>query len=348
MTEEANGAALADAASTAAPIATGDTMRADMEAIFARDNPQRDAAGRFAGTETQAEAAPSEAAPATEITDQPEAPAPETATPSIEAPSSWSADVKAKWATLPPDVQAYIAQREGEAHKAITSTGERLKGFEALDAVIGPRRDALKASWGNEAAAVEQLFQLSDFATRDPAGFVHWFAQQNRVDLSRLPAPATAPADPQVAALQTEVQTLKSSITQQHVEKMDADIRSFAEAKGADGNPLRPHFNDVRVEMGRLISAGLATSLDDAYEQATHINKDVRSKIEAEKAAATAKAEAERHAKQREAAAKAAAEAKRAAGVNVRAVGAVTGSPVRGQSMRETMEAVWRREQGAA
>lgn len=363
MTEEvANGSApVAEAASTPAPETTtaapaseapAPSMRDTMAEVFRKHNPEREVGtGRYAARdgETAADAAPEGAPAATEITDQPEAPAVETAPPSIDPPASWSADAKAKWAALPPDVREYIAQRESEAHKAITQTGERLKGFEALDAVIGPRREALKATWGNEGAAIQQLFQLSDFATSDPAGFVHWFAQQNRVDLSRLAsATAAAPADPQVAALHQKVATLETTLTQQQMQAMENDIRNFAEAKSADGNPLRPHFNEVRVEMGRLMQAQLATTLDDAYAKAVRTNDAVWAKVQAEEAASRAKAAAEAEAKRIAAQAKAAAEAKKSASVNVRAVGAVSGSPVTPQTMRQTMEAVFRQRQSAA
>jgi hypothetical protein len=364
LDDDANGAApVAEAASDAAPVADTapapaeqPTMRDTMAAVLAK-YPTRGDDGkyesRFPAPEPATDAAPAEAAPAApETTDQPELPAAETAppAPSIEPPAAWSADAKAKWSTLPPDVQTYIAQREGEAHKAITQAGERLKGYDGLDAVIGPRRDALRATWGNEGAAVEQLFQLSDFATRDPAGFVHWFAQQNRVDLSRLnTAPAhEAPADPQVAALQHELSTIKSTLTQQQMAQMDAEIRSFAEAKDAAGNPTRPHFNDVRTEMGRLMQAGIAATLDDAYAKAIRTNDAVWAKVQAEQAAARAKQAEADEAKRREAQAKAAADAKRAASVNVRAVGAVSGSPARPVSMRESMEAVARKHFGSA
>lgn len=355
LDDEANGAALADAASDAAPVSEApETTPLDtMSEIAAKYYPARDGSGRFAAREEPAaDAAPDEAAPAaTETTDQPEQPAAETAppAPSIEPPAAWSADAKAKWAAVPPDVQQIIAAREAEAHKAITQTGERLKGYEALEQVIGPRRDALRASWGNEGAAIQQLFQLSDFATRDPSGFVHWFAQQNNVDLSRLTsATAAAPADPQVAALRHELSTVRSTIEQQQAAQMESSITAFATAKDGAGNPLRPHFEAVRADMGKLMQAGIATTLEDAYARAIRINEAVWSQVQADEAAARAKAAQAEETKRREAQAKAAAEAKRAASVNVRAVGAVSGSPVTPATPRETMEAVARKYFGSA
>lgn len=348
LEDDANGAApVADAASDAAPIsdAPAPSIRDTMTAVAERLMPARDDGGRYAGTDTAAEDAPAEAAPAaTETTDHPVTKKDETApAPSIEPPSSWSADVRAKWAALPPDLQTYIAKREGEAHQAITQAGAKLKGYEALEPIIGPRRQALAATWGNEAAAIQQLFQLSDYATNDPQGFVQWFARQNRVDLSRLTtAPDARGADP-VATLERKLHAVESTIVQQQQQALDADIRRFADATAPDGKPLRPHFNELRAEMGRLINAGIAETLDDAYAKATRTNDAVWSKVQAEEAAQRASADAAKATKEREQRAKAAKEAARAAGINVRSTGSVSGSPAGTANMRETMAAVYRK-----
>ena len=105
LEDDANGAApAAEAASTPAPETTAapateapaPSIRDTMAAVYRKDNPDREAGtGRFAGRE--AEAAPEGATAATEITDQPEQTTTETApAPSIEPPSAWSADAKAK------------------------------------------------------------------------------------------------------------------------------------------------------------------------------------------------------------------------------------------------------------
>lgn len=355
MLDDANGAApVADAASDAAPVseAPAPSMRDTMTAVADRLMPPRGDGGRFATKDNTAEAAPSEAAPAEqETTDQPETTGAETApaepaAPSIEPPQSWSAEVKAKWAALPPDVQTYIARRESEAHQAITQAGAKAKAYEALDQIIAPRRQALAANYGSETAALQQLFQLSDFASNDPAGFVHWFAQQHRVDLSRLtsaPSDPARPVDPQVATLERELRAVQSTISQQQMAQTEAEIRRFAEAAAPDGTPLRPHFEAVKVEMGRLINAGIAETLEDAYAKAIRTNDAVWAKVQADEAATRAKAEAEKAAKEREERAKAAKAAQKAASVNVRATGAVSGSPAGAATMRETMEAIARK-----
>ncbi len=248
-------------------------------------------------------------------TDRPEGAAPGTAQPSTEPPASWSADVKAKWATLPPDVQALIAKRESEVHERITTDGQRLKGYESLERVIAPRRAALAQSFGSEAAAVEQLFALSDWAGKDFPGFVRALAQQRGVDLKTLidsPAGPQGPVDPHIATLQAKVDKLDHERAARERAEQDAQARqiattiaTFSGQKTSDGKPMYPHFEKVRESMGALMDTGQATSLEQAYVKAVRLNdelyaEDLKAKEADQKTAADAeskrKAEAARKA----------------------------------------------------
>lgn len=326
---------------TPAHVEPTGSMRDTMASVLAK-YPDRDNSGRFESRaiDTPADDAPAPAEP--EIPDQPETITAEPAAPAIEPPSSWSAEQRAKWATLPPDVQEYVAQRESEAHKAISEKGQRAAMYDAVEQAIGEHKTALIAEYGSVDRAVNTLVNVAMQAGRRPAEFIQWFAQQHRVDLSQLAAPAgqmAAPADPHLNHLSHTVTTLQQQVQQQQEAALAAQITAFAEAKDAAGKPLRPYFEDVRGDMARLMQAGIATSLDDAYAKATRANDAVWAKIEAQK-------EAARQAEAQARAAKAAEEAKRAKAVNIRPMGAVAGSPVRGQTMRATMEAVARQMMG--
>lgn len=325
----------------AAPPAPASSIRDTMASVLAK-YPDRDAAGRF---ESRAIAPEAEDAPAPapqDIPDQPETPPAEPAPPAIEPPASWSAEQRAKWAALPPDVQAYVAQRESEAHKAISEKGQRAAMYDAVEAAIGDHKTALIAEYGSVDRAVNTLVNIAMQAGQRPADFIRWFAGQHRIDLSQLAQPggqSAAPVDPQIHSLTQTVETLSSHVQQQQEAALRQQINAFAEAKDASGKPLRPYFEDVRAEMVDLLTKGVATSLDDAYAKAVRLSDAVAAKIEAER-------EAARQAEAQARAAKAAEEARRAKAVNIRPMGAVAGSPVRGQTMRETMAAVARQMMG--
>jgi len=98
------------------------SIRDTLESVLAKAEERGDD-GRFKAKDTAQDTAP-------ETPDQPETqkaaePQPE----AIEPPSSWSAEVKAKWATLPPDVQRYVLDRESQTHKAITEKGSALRSM---------------------------------------------------------------------------------------------------------------------------------------------------------------------------------------------------------------------------
>jgi hypothetical protein len=316
------------------PAASEGSMRDTMAGILAK-YPGRGDDGQFESQRVEPDA------PATETTDQPEATAaPEPATPVIEAPASWSAEKKAIWAAVPPEARDYILQREAEAHKAISEKGARAKLADDFEAAIGVHKTALVSEYGSLDRAVNTLVNVAMQAGADPAAFIRWFSQQHRLDLAQIAGVQAQPGQqqPQNTAVDQRIATLEQHIEQQMMAGMTSTIRAFAEAKDASGKPMRPHFEAVREEMGRLMQAGLAGTLDQAYAKAIRTNDAVWATVQAEEAAtnaAKAKAEHER-------AAKAAADAKRASSVNVKPVGSASGSPVKGATMRDTMAAIAR------
>lgn len=316
----------------AAPAETQGSIRDTMASVLAK-YPGRNDSGQF---ESRAiDQAPDETVETT--TDQPATETAEPAPPAIDPPSSWSAEQRAKWATLPPDVQAYVAQREADAHKAISEKGSVAARYEAA---VGEHRDMLVRNHGSVENGINALLNLANNAFQRPREFILDFARQHQVDLSTIQPSGNpaAPADP-INHLAHEVGTLKTQLQQQHEAQIAAVIREFSEAKDAAGKPARPHFDAVRGHMAQLMNAGIATSLEDAYDQATRLNGAVWAQIQAEESAA-------RQAAEQAKAAKASADARRAASVNVKPLGSVSGSPVRGQTMRDTMAAVFRESMG--
>lgn len=342
MSETLDAPAVIESAPSAPETAAPATSMRDTMATVLAKYPDRDSGGKFESRVIASEADDAIAPATTEITDQPETTTAEPAAPAIEPPSSWSAEKKAIWSSLPPDAQAYVAQRESDAHKAISEKGQRAAMYDAVEQAIGEHKTALISEYGSVDRAVNTLVNVAMQAGQRPAEFVRWFAQQHRLDLSQLAQPSgqmAPPTDPQIHNLSQTVTTLQHQIEQQQLAAYAAQIAEFSGAKDARGQPLRPYFDDVRANMARLMTAGEATSLEDAYEKATRINGDVWAKIEAQK-------EAARHAEATARAAKAQAEAKKSAAINVRPKGAVAGSPVRGQTMRDTMAAVARQMLG--
>lgn len=207
-----------------------------------------------------------------------------------EAPASWSS-VKAHWPTLSPEVRQALIERDAADEKSRTEHGERLKGYESLERIIGPRREGLAKAFGNEAVALEHLFALSDMAGKDFPGFVRFLAEQRGMDLNDLFKTLTqqqASADPNINALQREVADLKSKLTdrekaeQQEQERQAQKlIDEFKGRKSDKGELLFPHFEAVKEQIGGLLKAGTASTLEQAYKIAVAADDKLQAKIRA-------------------------------------------------------------------
>lgn len=254
-------------------------------------------------------------------------------------PPSWSVDAKSAWASLPPAIQQAVLKREEEVSNGFKAKSDELKGYSGIEQILAPRKQALAATYGSVENALTQLFQLSDYATKDARGFVQWFAQQRGIDLSQSSTAdqQAAPADPQIAALQNQLSQVTSFLQNQTLSQRKAEEQQIlTELEKFAAAPEHLYYHDVKVEMGKMIESGMAESLQDAYDKATWARPDIRQKIlDADRNAAEEKRRAE--------VAKKAAEASRVNATNLSSKGTAQGTAPKAQSMRDTMAEVYDR-----
>lgn len=237
-------------------------------------------------------------------------PAAQTAQPgAVEVPQGLqiSADV---FASLPAETQAQLAR----TMEYVNSRAGLLQSLEPLEQLIAPRREAWRMNGWTEDQAVGQLFALSDYATRDPAGFIQYFANQSGIDLEDLVfGEDENPVDPNVAALQSELAEVRQMLygnvqqqqQQQHGQVVN-QVLAFLDEKNESGELLRPYASDIgndylefiRIEKERNPGADMRTVLQKAYDRACWANDSVREKMQAASAAA-AQAEQLRQAAER-------------------------------------------------
>lgn len=286
-----------------APPSFDDTLNAEIDKIFeaadqTEGRPQetgttaqeRGPDGKFVARAAEGQAQqgqPQQQAPLEKVQDQ-----------IPEAPASWSAEAKAHWATLSPEVRSHLIDREGEVEKSLAEHGERLKSFESLERIIGPRRAALAQSFGSEAVALEHLFSLSDMAGRDFPGFVRFLAQQRGEDLTGLAQKLVAQAsgDPAINTLLRKVETLESKLGERdQAEQQDQErnaqrlIDEFKGKKSDKGELVNPHFEAVKTQIGNILKAGAATTLEQAYKIAVAADDRLQARIKADSATAEKK-----------------------------------------------------------
>lgn len=271
----------------------------------------RGADGRFAekpkGETKPAETAakPSEAAAATPSPDQstakPETPAPKAGEP----PATWSAAAKAEWQKASPVLQAETLKRERDFAEGIRQQAERYKPAVEFSnnvlATLKPHESDYRAQGLNEAQAVAWLTQMHSWFKRDAKGYARHVAQAAGLQIAG-EQPASAPtngaaptSDPVIGQLTQRLNTIDASIEADKRARAEAarnaDVSAvdvFAKATGADGKPLRPHFNAVREDMVRIANTlpndlPFEQALAQAYETAVWANPTVRAQLLQEK-----------------------------------------------------------------
>lgn len=211
------------------------------------------------------------------------------AVPVVQLPQGLGLDA-ATFAALPAETQQTVAR----TMETLNQQAAQFAAYGQIEQVIAPRRQAWALNGMSEGQVINQLFALSDFAEKDPNGFVRYFAEQRGLDLEDL-AFGPAPVDPTIAAAQQRIQALEAQVsgfaTQQqqtaHTNIVN-EVVAFAEEKATDGSLLRPHFAELGNDVLPFIQAAMQQNpnrprtdiLADAYDRACWANPSVRTKMQ--------------------------------------------------------------------
>jgi len=357
MSDEMTGAAPAAPASAPAPETAAiapaqtaevqspiDALENTMGAIYDKMNPPREA-GKFAPKDIKAEGAetgePAKADAPT--TDQPQAEAVKPETPAIEPPVSWSADMKAKFAALPPDAQQYIAQRESEAHKRISQFGEQVKAVEPLARVAQQHNDYFRQKGATPDQWLANMVEMSRAFDANPVQVLNYLARERGLapmqpgqqnDYVRSLEARVRRAEEAANSAKTAVTQREQTEHEQRLASIVSKIENFAKDKPDYANlqdDMLAHVEAIRRAEPDIDAEKL---LAKAYEAARWANPNTRTKILEE----TRKAEdAKREAEQK----KKADEARKLGSLNVKSANGA--NPSRKGSWEDTLRAVGER-----
>jgi hypothetical protein len=251
------------------------------------DDRARDESGRFKAKEGE-----NPATAETPKVDGPQANAPDPAAPvlaeqpkptdKITPPQNWKGQGKVAWDRLPPAIQKEIS--EDYAQRA--QLQDRVS---RLDAAIGPdQAQRLAVTYGSVEGGIQNLLAMSDMATKNPTGFVLWFAQQRGLDLTQLAGQGTGQGEQptqdssQLAQKVTQLETYIQNLVQQQQQGTQSQLQSDIDRFASD--PAHPYFNDVRQSMAALIKMDRAKDLQQAYDMAVWADPTIRQTlIEAER-----------------------------------------------------------------
>lgn len=199
-------------------------------------------------------------------------------TPAIDAPHSWNAKAKELFSELPSEAQQYIAEREKERDTFLNSKAQELSGvkrkFEALDDVLSEHRSKYQMSGLDDAGIIRQQFALTEALSNNPAETISMLANQFGVDLENIGQESEETTDPamkKIAELEQKIKQNDDSAQQQRVVQLRQHVDKLANEKDANGNPIRPHFEEMKPAIAKLMSSKMATSIADAYDKAVKL-----------------------------------------------------------------------------
>lgn len=339
------------------PEAAEAALDDDLRKVWRDQSRERDDSGKFVAKDGKKAEPPAPAVdePAKEAKDA-KPTTPETAAKPAEgqtgneAPRAWPAEMKAKWATLPPDIQQVVAARETELHEVKSDIGRLAATYRPMNDVLKNHKSylepALEATRQSLPQFLDRVITASAMLDSNPVEGLRELAKNYGVDLSTLYDPLAQPPDPKIAALERKVQELSGRLQQEdqqraasaeqqeaaRVESMAAIVTEFMtanpDAKGIENDILAQISAIQRAEPNLDPKA----TLSKAYERAAWANEKTRN--------ARLKAEIEASTKASEAAAKAASRtAHNAASVNVRGAP----SPVDSDDLDADLRSIWRK-----
>lgn len=214
-------------------------------------------------------------------------------------------------------VRDAFIRRSEEMHKGLEQFRSKAQFGDQMAQAVQPFAQTLQGLGIHPAQAVQKLF-AADHSLRygtpeQKQAAIVQIAQQYGVDLGGAQQyQASQPQfDPRIQALEERLQRQDAWIQQQaqarewqERETLNSEIDRFSK------DPANEYFEAVRNDMAGLLQAGLASSLQEAYERAIYANPTVRAQV-------LAKQQAQAEEQRRAESAKKAAAAKQAAAVNV-------------------------------
>lgn len=224
--------------------------------------------------------------------------------PKIAPPASYTATVKEKWDSLPPEVQQELVKREEEVHRMMTSPTGELNFGRTMKQTFEPYMPLIQEEGGTPEGAIRDLLNTA-YTLRKGTPEQKYAVVKEVCDKFGIQMPGAEEeyVDPTIQNLQQEIARLRqqadpNTLIKQLREQQERDTVQ-REANAFASDPANKYFEKVRPFMAAFLGEGVAKDYKEAYDMACNAHPEVRSILEAEKKAAEAeKRKAELKAKQ--------------------------------------------------
>jgi hypothetical protein len=251
------------------------TIGDDVIADEAKADRTRDEKGKLAKTASETDVKTTETGLEATETPQPK-----------PSPKSLKKELADKhWATLAPELQDALLQRDADYEKGIEGYRTSAERGQAFEKIVSPYMATIQSLGATPEQAVGELLR-SDYILRSgsPQQKMQMMAQIFR-DYAIDPMQTFnylqngAPQiDPAIAPVYQELQTLRQQqerLVREQQERENQALTSEIERAKVG----KEHFDAVRDDMAALLQAGRATDLDDAYDKAIWARPDLRASL---------------------------------------------------------------------
>jgi hypothetical protein len=213
------------------------------------------------------------------------------------APQHWSEADKSLFSKAPPEIQQRWIAREAELQRGYDAKFQEVAGFrrerEQYDQLLSPFKRDLELRGLSPVQFMSSLIGGHKYLQESPREALLWLAQTYGVDPKTLVQPQEG-VDPKYAQLEQRLNQVTGQFegytqAQQaaaHAEKLNR-VTSFADEKGADGQPAHPFFDEVAGDILALMKATPGLALETAYTKAVRMNDAVFEKVQLSRTQAT-------------------------------------------------------------
>jgi hypothetical protein len=203
--------------------------------------------------------------------------APVEKSPEEEAPKTWRKEAAAEWAAVPKSVREEILKREADMFKGIENYKADAAIGTGLKTIVQPYLAQIREANADPMQIISGLLEshskLLTLPIDQRQALFERLAESYGVQVTAK-RPEDAPyADPEITGLRTTVEGLQRDLQARRDQEIaDIHARNKKEIDEFASKPENIYFNEVAGDVARLLKAGIAGSLSDAYEQAVRLN----------------------------------------------------------------------------
>ncbi len=204
-------------------------------------------------------------------------------------PSSWKKDYDPYWEKLDPKVAEYVIQREKEYQTGVSTYKQEWERAKPLLETLAPYYPDFQKVGLEPGQALSKLAQTHrEMVSSNPGQRLQIFARL----ANDYQVPLQALLDPQFAqqfAVQQQQPQQQAESPEQAARRVYSEMEAqrgvseFGTRKDLQGNPVYPHYEQVRTKMAQLLESGVVTDLEGAYHAAVKLDDELFQSLQAEK-----------------------------------------------------------------